>query len=71
MKLLSPKQLHRIVVKEKYDIEVSYLEGPSARVISGCPNSNTKLVSWIHVEQHSMEKLSEAFRSKKEAKKML
>ena len=69
MKLLSPKQLHRIVVKEKYDIEVSYLEGPSARVISGCPNSNTKLVSWIHVEQHSIEKLSEAFRSKKEAKK--
>lgn len=68
MKLLSPKQLHKIAVKEDYDIEVSYLEGPSARVISGCQNNDTKLVSWIHVEQHSMEKLAEAFRSKKEAR---
>lgn len=69
MKLVSPKQLHKIVVKENYDIEVSYLEGPSARVISGCQNKNTKLISWIHVEQKSLKKVSESFRSKKEAKK--
>lgn len=67
MKLLSPQQLHRICVNEQYDIEVSYLEGPSARVISGCQNPNTKLVSWIHVEQHTMENLAYSFRSKKEA----
>ena len=69
MKLVSPKQLHKIVVKENYDIEVSYLEGPSARVISGCQNKNTKLISWIHGEQKSLKKVSESFRSKKEAKK--
>mgnify|MGYP002708799130 CR=1 FL=1 len=67
MKLLSPQLLHKMCVKEHYDVEVSYLEGPSARIISGCPNKNTKLVSWIHVEQHTPEKLSEAFRSFKEA----
>lgn len=67
MKLLTPRQLHRLCVKEKYDIEVSYLEGPSARVISGCEDSDTKLVSWIHVEQHSIEKLSSSFRNTKEA----
>ena len=50
MKLLTPAQLHRMCVKEHYDIEVSYLEGPSARVISGCQDVSTKLVSWIHVE---------------------
>ncbi len=69
MKLVSPKQLHKIVVKENYDIEVSYLEGPSARVISGCQNKNTKLISWIHGEQKSLKKVSESFKSKKEAKK--
>lgn len=69
MKLLTPKQLHRLCVKEHYDIEVSYLEGPSARVISGCPYSDNKLVSWIHVEQHKMEVLAKAFRSYEEAKK--
>ncbi len=69
MKLLTPAQLHRICVKEHYDIEVSYLEGPSARVISGCQDVNTKLVSWIHVEQHTMERLSGSFRSEREARK--
>lgn len=67
MKLLTPKKLHKLCVKEHYDIEVSYLEGPSARVISGCQNPNTKLVSWIHVEQHTMDKLAGSFRSEKEA----
>ncbi|MBQ7602051.1 MAG: glycosyltransferase, partial [Lachnospiraceae bacterium] len=67
MKLLSPKQLHKLCVKEHYDIEVSYLEGPSARVISGCEDPETKLVSWIHVEQHSMDRLAAAFRSSREA----
>lgn len=68
MKLLTPRQLHRLCVKERYDIEVSYLEGPSARVISGCPVPETKLVSWIHVEQHTMDRLAGSFRSEKEAR---
>lgn len=67
MKLFSPVQLHRLCVKEHYDIEVSYLEGPSARIISGCQDNTTKLVSWIHVEQHTMDKLAKSFRSKQEA----
>lgn len=69
MKLFSPRQLHKWFIKEHYDIEVSYLEGPSARVISGCPDVDTKLVSWIHVEQKNAKKAAEAFRSVKEAVK--
>lgn len=68
MKLLTPKQLHRLCVKEHFDIEVSYLEGPSARVISGCRGKDTKLVSWIHVEQHTIDKLAVSFRSEQEAR---
>lgn len=68
MKLYSPKQLHKKYIKDIYDVEVSYLEGPCARIISGCPNPGTKLISWIHVEQHSMKNLSAAFRSRKEAR---
>lgn len=68
MKLLTPKQLHSLCVKGRYDIEVSYLEGPSARVISGCQDEDTKLISWIHVEQHTMECLSGSFRSEREAR---
>lgn len=68
MKLLTPKQLHRLCVPERYDIEVSYLEGPSARTISGCPDVSTKLVSWIHVQQENMETLAASFRNEKEAR---
>ena len=69
MKLLPPWELHKLFIKEHYDIEVSYLEGPSARIISGCPEETTKLVSWIHVEQHTMDRLAKAFRSESEARR--
>lgn len=67
MKLLTPQQLHRRLIKDYYDIEVSYLEGPSARVISGCPDQNTKLVCWIHIEQRTREVAASSFRSAAEA----
>ena len=67
MKLLSPSALHRLFIKGHYDVEISYLEGPSARVISGCPDQDVKLVSWIHIEQHSQENAAGSFRSNKEA----
>lgn len=68
LKLFSPKRLHRMFIKDHYDIEVSYLEGPSARVISGCEDPKTKLVSWIHVEQHTISKVARAFKNETEAK---
>lgn len=67
MKLFSPRLLHKLFVKEHYDIEVSYLEGPSARIISGCQHADTKLVSWIHIEQHEKKLAARAFRSYREA----
>lgn len=67
MKLLSPQQLHKLFIKEKYDIEISYLEGPSARIISGCPYEDTKLVSWIHCTFSSKEEIAKSFRSVEEA----
>ena len=68
LKLLTPRQLHKWLIKERYDIEVSYLEGPSARIISGCPNADTKLFSWIHVEQHSKSVAAKSFRSYEESR---
>lgn len=68
MKLLTPEQLHWLFVREKYDIEVAYLEGPSARIISGCPERDTKLVSWIHIEHKSEKVVTASFRSALETK---
>lgn len=67
MKLLSPQQLHKLIIKDHYDIEVSYLEGPCARIISGCTDESVKLVSWIHIEQYTTKRAVASFRSRNEA----
>ena len=67
MKLFTPRQLYRHYVTERYDIVISYLEGPSARIVSGCGDPDTKLVSWIHIEQKSRKRAAGAFRSYGEA----
>lgn len=67
MKLFSTKFLYNNIIGKKYDIVVSYLEGPSARIISGCPYKDSKSVSWIHIEQQNKKVASGSFRSYKEA----
>lgn len=69
MKLFNPEQLHKIIIKEKYDIEIAYLEGPCARVVSGCTNPEVRLVSWIHIEQKNEKAAVASFRSIREAKR--
>lgn len=67
LKLLSPKALHKLLIKEKYDIEIAYLEGAPTRIISGCPNTNTKLFSWVHTSVK--ENFFKSYRSLNEAQK--
>lgn len=69
LKLFSPERLYKKFIKEHYDIIVSYLEGPTARIVSGCTDEDTKLVSWIHVEQHTEEAVSYSFKNFDEAKR--
>lgn len=68
MKLLSPRQLHKWLIKETYDIEVSFLEGPCARIISGCPSRDTKLLTWIHCMPNAKDNVTLGYRSYSEAK---
>ena len=68
MKIFSPEQLHKLIIKEHYDIEIAYLEGPCARVISGCVDPSVKKLAWIHIEQHTAERAAASFRSIAEAK---
>ncbi len=63
MKLLTPQQLHRHIVKDRYDIEIAYLEGPCARIISGCTDPTVKKYAWIHIELHDQKSVSRPFRS--------
>lgn len=68
LRLFKPQFLYRHLIKDKYDIIVSYLEGPTARIVSGCNDPNTKLVSWIHCKMENESEGSVGFRSFFEAR---
>lgn len=69
-KLFSPERLYKTMISEEYDIAISYLEGPTTRIIGGCPFPNTKLVNWVHTEIHKPVVIVQSYRNIKEAIKI-
>ncbi len=69
MKIFSPKFLYKHLIDDEYDIIVSYLEGPSARVLAGCTNQKVKKVCWLHIELNDNKAIAKGFCSYKEAMK--
>lgn len=65
LKCMSPKLLHRFLIKDNYDIEIAYIEGVPTRIVSGCVDKKTKLFAWVHIQMH--EKIFSSFRTQKEA----
>lgn len=48
LKLFNPALIHKLIIKEKYDLEIAYLETAPTRIISGCKDNNTKKIAWVH-----------------------
>lgn len=70
-KFFSPRFLYNRIIKNRYDIVVSYLEGPGERIVSGCPYPDSKLVNWIHVERHTKAIAAVSYRNENEFEKCL
>ena len=68
LKLFSRKFLYERMIKEKYDIIVSYLEGPTTRIVSGCQDKDVKLINWVHTEMKNINEFKKSYRSMKEMK---
>ncbi len=60
MSYISPKLLCKKVIKNDYDIVVSFLEGPCSRILSAY---NGKKVAWIHIEHTGVKSLVSSFKS--------
>lgn len=65
LQLFSPKFLYKRIYKDNYDVEISYMEGIPARIISGSTNTSSKKFAWIHTD--NLRNLKTCFRSRKEA----
>ena len=63
--LLPAGLLYRMIVGRRYDIVVSYLEGPTTHILSGCPYEDTKKVAWVHVEMDQLRQMMAGFSTHK------
>lgn len=66
LKLFSPKCLHKWFVKDKYDVEIAFLESIPTRIIGGCTNQETKRYAWVHTSFSNKQKFLHAYRSERE-----
>lgn len=69
-KLFSPRFLWRCMVKEHYDVAISYLEGPTSRILGGCTDRDTKKIAWIHIELNTPKEAAIGFRTTSEAERI-
>lgn len=63
-----PKQLYKKVIKEKYDIEVAFLEGKVSKFIANSYNQESKKIAWIHTDINNVTK-NQVFKNIEEEKK--
>lgn len=67
-KFIAAPLLHKLFIRDKYDVEIAYLEGPPAKIISGA-GKNIKKLAWVHIELLTQKAFTEGFLNVKEAVK--
>lgn len=45
--MLNRKNIYNKKIKQDYDVEIAFLEGPVTRILA-CENKNTKKIAWVH-----------------------
>lgn len=45
-----PSLLYKICIREKYDVEVAFIEGYATKMISGSSNMESKKIAWVHID---------------------
>lgn len=61
--------LHKMIIHERYDIEIAYLEGMPTKIISG--SSITNKYAWIHIDPIAFPYSTDAYLSLREERKCL
>lgn len=46
----TPKKVYKKYIKEKYDIEIAFVEGYATRLIANSLNNNSKKIAWVHID---------------------
>lgn len=60
-KIMPMKIFYRLIIREKYDYEVAYVEGFVHKVIAASTNKNSVKYAWIHIDLTVHERASEFY----------
>ena len=69
MKIVPARLLHMLTIREKYDIEVAFIESSPTRIIAGCHNKKTKKIAWVHTTYTKDNSIIKSYRNRNEAVK--
>ena len=68
-KIIPTSWVYRLVIREKFDVEIAFLEGICAKLISSSTNKESKKIGWIHVDLLNHPKSEAVFRNFGEEKR--
>jgi len=59
---LSSEMLHGLFIRDKYDVEVAFLEGYATKIVAGAPK-NTKKLAWVHCDVTKTEWINGVYKT--------
>lgn len=59
---LSSEFLHRLFIRDTYDIEVAFLEGYATKIVAGAPKE-TKKLAWVHCDVTKTEWITGVYKT--------
>lgn len=60
--------LYRLFIRERYDVEIAFLEGPSTKLVASSSNESSKKIAWVHVDLSNEGKSHQFYKSLSEEK---
>lgn len=63
------KLLYKLGIREKYDIEIAFVEGRATKIIGASTNPNSKKIAWVHIDLAQGHWTSKVFRESTELEK--
>ena len=51
--VLPESLVHKLLIGNKYDVEIAFLEGIPSKIISGSKNKNSLKYAWVHTDLYN------------------
>lgn len=63
--------LYQLAIREKYDIEIAFLEGRETKIIGASTNKKRGKIAWVYIDLSNGHWTAKTFRNNLHLEKML